>query len=610
MTTPQGDVPIEDYALIGDTRTAALVAPDGSVDWLCIPRFDGRPVFGRLVGGAAAGHFKLGPAVHLPPTTRRYVPETNTLETTWHTHRGRLTLTEGMVAEVSGQLLPATLMVRRLSAEGGPVAAVLEFDPHLGEQHRLPRSQHRGDLLVCSWPATSIALLVDPPMRIEPGLVHTLTITPGTPVTCVLSVADREPLVYLDATTAWNALLDDEQRWRAWCVEIDQDLPQRDAVVRSLLTLRLLTYSPSGAPVAAPTTSVPEVLGGERNWDYRYAWPRDASIGIAAFLGVGKQDEARAFMAWLLSATRLDRPRLPVLLTLHGKHPAAERELADWPGYAASTPVRTGNAASGQHQLDGYGWVLDAAWLLTDSGHRLCSETWRTMAGFADRVADHWREPDAGIWEIRADTAHHTHSKLMAWLALDRAIRMARHHRTAAPRVRRWKAERDALHKDITRRGFDTDKGAYSRSYGSGDLDAALLILPQLGFEPTGSMRIRGTIDAIARELSATGPLLYRYPPGHDGLDGIEGAFLPCSFWLVQALARSGRVAEASALFDELVALAGPVGLFGEEMDPGTHRHLGNYPQALTHSALIQAALAIRDAARSSTHSVDGRHSS
>jgi GH15 family glucan-1,4-alpha-glucosidase len=592
----QGDRPIEDYAMLGDTRTAALVAPDGSVDWLCIPRFDGKPVFARLIGGAAAGHFKLGPADPVPPTKRQYRPATNTLETTWHTDNGRLTLTEGMVAEVSGRLLPPTMLVRRLSAEGGPMTAVLEFDARLGDLHRLPKSQHRGDILVCSWPGMSIALRLDPPMRIAPGSAHTLTITPGRPVTCVLTVADREPLVYVDPVAAWNALMDDEQRWLGWCAEIDPDLPQRDAVVRSLLTLRLLTYSPSGAPVAAPTTSLPEVLGGERNWDYRYAWPRDASIGIAAFLGVGKQDEARAFMAWLLSGTRLDRPRLPVLLTLHGKHPRPERELANWPGYAASTPVRTGNAASDQHQLDGYGWVLDAAWLLTLSGHRLYAETWRTMAGFADRVTEHWREPDAGIWEIRADTAHHVHSKLMAWLALDRALRMAEHHRTAAGRVRRWKAERDALHAEIVRRGFDPEKRSYTRSYRSADVDAALLILPQIEFEPAGSARTGGTIDAIARELDAGGPLLYRYPPGRDGLIGTEGAFLPCSFWMVQALARSGRVSEARALFDELLALASPVGLYAEEMDPTTRRHLGNYPQALTHSALVQAALALREA--------------
>lgn len=596
VAPPHRDVPIEDYALLGDTRTAALVASDGSIDWLCIPRFDGQPVFGRLVGGSGAGHFRLGPAGPATVVHRGYHLDSNTLETTWETGTGRLTLAEGMVAEVTGQLLPATIVVRRLSAEDGPVEVALEYDPRLGDRHRRPRPEQRGSLLVCSWPALAVALDLTPPTHVEPGVPQVLTISPGEPVTCVLTVADREPLVYLDPDAAWNALEQDESRWRDWCAEIGPDLPQRAAVVRSLLTLRLLTYSPSGAPVAAPSSSLPESLGGGRNWDYRYSWPRDASIGIAAFLGVGKQDEARAFMAWLLSATRLDRPRLPVLFTLHGKHPRAERELTGWPGYAGSTPVRVGNAASGQHQLDGYGWVLDAAWLLTSSGHRLYSETWRTMAGFADRVADLWREPDAGIWEVRADMAHHVHSKMMAWLALDRALRIAEGHRTAASRTRRWQVEREALREEIGRCGFDPVRATYTRSYGSTEVDAALLILPLLGLEPAGSDRVRGTVDAIARDLTAGGPLLYRYPPGHDGLEGTEGAFLPCSFWMVQALARSGRRSEARALFDELVTLASPVGLYAEEMDPVTHRHLGNYPQALTHAALVQAALALRDA--------------
>lgn len=590
----RGERPIEDYGLIGDTRCAALVASDGSIDWMCVPRFDGPPVFGRLVGGPDAGTFGLGPSGEASVIVRRYRPETASLETTWSTTGGRLTLTEGMIAEVTGTLLPSTLLVRRLTAEGSPIDAVINFDPRLGEQRRVPVAQHRGNMLVCSWAATAIAVHCSPPVRLVPGQPMTVTINPGEPLTVVLAVADREPIVYVDTDAAWAALKADELRWQRWCGEINDGLPYRDIAARSLLTLRLLTYSPSGAPVAAPTTSLPECLGGIRNWDYRFAWPRDASIGIGAFLGSGQLNEARRFLAWLLSASRLDRPRLPVLFTLHGRQPTSEHDAEGWPGYAQSIPVRIGNAAADQHQLDGYGWVLDAAWLLVRAGQHLYSETWRAMRGFADEVANRWTEPDAGIWEIRGDGAHHVHSKLMAWLALDRALRIAVTHRTPARQLARWQIQREAIAAEVTTRGFNSALGSYTRSYGSTDLDAAVLLLPLLDFEPADSPRLRGTIDAIAQQLGAGGPLVYRYPPGQDGLPGIEGAFLPCSFWLVQALAVTGRSAEAHELFDQLCALASPLGLFAEEMDPATGRHLGNYPQALTHAALLQAALSLR----------------
>jgi GH15 family glucan-1,4-alpha-glucosidase len=590
--------PIGGYGLLGDTRTAALVADDGAIDWLCVPRFDGEPLFGRLVGGPPAGTFRAGPAGPATIVERRYRQHTATLETTWQAGAGRLTLTEAMVAEVAGRLLPATLLVRRLSAETGPVDAVIEFDPRLGAKHRPPKVRHDRTAVVCTWGSLAVSLTCAPELTVAPGRTTTVTVEPGHPLTLVLSVAHREPLIHVDPAAAWELLAGDEARWRAWTAEIDPTLPFHEPVVRSLLTLRLLTYSPSGAPVAAPTTSLPEDPGGVRNWDYRYVWPRDASIGVAAFLGVGKLDEARGFLAWLLHASRLQRPRLPALFTLYGRHVPAERDLAGWVGYAGSVPVRIGNGAADQHQLDGYGWVVDAAWVLVQAGHRLYSETWRAVRGFADLVARRWPEPDAGIWEIRGDAVHHVHSKLMGWLALDRALRIADTHRLAARQRARWQRARDAIAAEVQTRGFDPAKAAYVRAYDSTELDAALLVLPLLGIDDPESSRVRGTIDAIRDELSAGGPLLYRYPPGRDGLPGTEGAFLPCSFWLVQALARTGRRPEALQLFQTLREHASPLGLYAEELDPATGAHLGNYPQTLTHAALIQAALAIRDAAR------------
>ena len=588
--------------MIGDTRTAALVGSDGSIDWMCIPHFDGPPVFGRLVGGVAAGRFRMGPSAAATVTAREYRHETATLRTTWLAGAGELTLTEAMVSEVTGRLLPTTLLVRRLSAVGGPVEVGIEFDPRLGEHHVAPRAERRGEVLVCSWGAQALSLTCSSYLDLEPGRTHVMTLEAGEHLTVVVGVADHEPLIYVDPDVAWAAVEDDERGWRNWCADIPKDIVQRDIVVRSLLTLRLLTYSPSGAPVAAPTTSLPEDPGGIRNWDYRYAWPRDASIGIGAFLGVGKVDEARHFLAWLLHASRRDRPRLPVLLTLHGRHPSGEGELTGWPGYADSRPVRVGNGAADQHQLDGYGWVLDAAWLLTDAGHGLYTETWRALRGFADEVVARWRDPDAGIWEVRDDEAHHVHSKLMAWLALDRAIAISATQRTPKRQQESWRRERTALAADIAANGFNDDVGAYTRTYGSSDLDAAVLVLPLLGLEPAGSSRVRSTIAAIRRELNAGagggegGALLYRYPPGDDGLPGREGAFLPCSFWLVQALAVSGDVHEARRVFGELIAMAGPLGLFAEEVNPETGAFIGNFPQALSHAALVQAALALRDA--------------
>lgn len=586
--------PIADYALLGDTRTAALVSVDGSVDWLCAPAFDGEPLFGALLGGLEAGSFLAGPAGPAAVISRSYRHSTATLETVWATGNGRLTLTEAMIAEVAGQLLPTTILVRRLAAEGSPVRASVLFDPRLGEQHRQPRVRQGRDI-VCEWGPLAVSLATSPRLDVVPGRLLTFEITPEEPLTLVLAVAYGEPLIHVDPGTAWGLVGRDEACWRTWAEEIDTAIPFHAEVVRSLLTLRLLTYSPSGAPVAAPTTSLPEDPGGIRNWDYRYAWPRDASIGVGAFLRAGKTREAEDFLGWLLHASRLQRPHLPALLTLTGGRVPKERNLSGWPGYAQSSPVRTGNLAATQHQLDGYGWVLDAAWAFVERGRRLNSETWRAMRGFADLVAATWEAPDAGIWEVRGDAAQHVHSKVMAWLALDRALRIAATHHVGKRRRLRWETARSGIAAQVRARGYDPARNSYVRTYGSDDLDAALLVLPLTGLEEPGSPRLAGTVEAIRTELSAGFPLLYRYPPGQDGLPGTEGAFLPCSFWLVQALANTGQHKDAVALFEAVLEKASPLGLFSEEMDPASGSFLGNFPQALTHSALVQAALALRD---------------
>ena len=460
----RGAAPIEDYGLLGDTRTAALVASNGAIDWMCVPRFDGPPLFGRLVGGSDAGTFRLGPVGRGDRHRGGYRPGTASLETTWRTEHGRLTLREGMVANVAGALMPSTLLVRRLTAEDGPIATAVDFDPRFGERRRRPRPQHRGDILVCDWAATAVAVRCSPPVRVDPGRTTTVVVTPGHPLTVVMAVAAREPLVDVEPETAWAALAADEEWWRLWCDDVDHGLPHRDVAVRSLLTLRLLTYSPSGAPVAAPTTSLPEHLGGSRNWDYRFAWPRDASIGIAAFLGVGKVDEARRFLAWLLHASRLDRPRLPVLFTLHGRRPGREHPLEGWPGYGDSRPVRIGNGAADQHQLDGYGWVLDAAWLLVDAGHHLYAETWRanscrplpadhgpSIAPNTPSAATTARSNSVSITSLtRSATAIGPHRSNRHWSAFgsDRKVAERLHqakHIARRRRIhRRWRIDEDA----------------------------------------------------------------------------------------------------------------------------------------------------------------------
>ncbi len=581
--------PISDYAIVGDTRTAALISSSGSIDWMCVSNFDGQPLFGRLLGDGSAFAVTIE---HLVESRRSYRQNSAVLEAAVKAETGTGRRTDAMVVDVSGRLLPQMILVRRIDCDQGSFRVRINFAPKLGLPGRAPRSSRRASVLVCEWGSIAIGLQASPDLPLEAGEETTVDIGPGAGLTLVMTLSDRAPLVFVPPEAATALIEETDRWWREWVGSTRYEGPFPDFVVRSLITLQLLTFAPSGAPVAAPTTSLPEVIGGTRNWDYRFSWPRDASIGLGAFLGVGKQDLAHSYMHWLLHASRLSRPRLHVLYTLYGKPSPKEHELEGVPGYRRSLPVRIGNAASTQHQLDVYGWVLDAAWLLIEEGRALNGEFWRALSGFADFAAKHWREPDAGIWERRGDPKHHVHSKLMAWLCLDRAVRISSKRPTREARKRRWAKERDELAAEIKERGFDVERFTYLRSYGSKDTDAALLILPLLEFE-ADPRKVNGTIAAVRRELEVSDGLVYRYLPESDGIGGHEGAFLPCSFWLVQALARSGQREEATRLFERLLGLANDVGLFAEEIDPESLDQLGNFPQAFTHSTLIQAALSL-----------------
>jgi GH15 family glucan-1,4-alpha-glucosidase len=587
-------LPIGEYGLVGDGRTAALCSSGGSIDWLCVPQFDSAPIFGRLIGGDRAGCFSIS-VDGVRRTSRRYREQSAVLETTWTTDGAEIRLTEGMVVDVSSNLLPQLVLVRRLESRGGPTRVRVLFDPRSALTGEGLAGTRRWNTLVCPMGSLVVALRSEPEvMVVAPGRESAFVLDPDYPATFVLTAAHREPMVLVSAERAWAALEETDRWWRRWTKDIEYEGPAADSVLRSFITLRLLIYAPSGAPVAAPTTSLPEVFGGSRNWDYRFAWPRDASMGLSAFLEMGRREEAHAFMHWLLHAGRMDRPKLDVLYTLFGQAGPPEKELPEVPGYRDSRPVRLGNRAKEQHQLDVYGWVLNAAEDLARGRGRLHGETWRGMARHADFVAANWRRPDAGIWEVRGEPRHYVHSKVMGWVGLERALHISRSHRTRRGRVRQWRSEQRALAEQVREQGFDPGRGSYVWHYGADAMDAALLFLPSTGFEDPGSPRVRGTVDAVRRELGAGGPLLFRVPPGEDGLEGREGAFLACSFWLVDALARTGRRDEAMDIFLDLCGRSNDLGLFAEEMDPTTGEHLGNFPQGLTHAALLHAARSLQ----------------
>jgi GH15 family glucan-1,4-alpha-glucosidase len=595
----EGYAPIREYAAIGDGRTAALVARDGSIDWLCLPDLDSPSVFGGLLDAERGGRFALQPEIP-HEASRSYMPGTNVLETTFTTADGVVRVRDAMTLPTSG-LAPYRELARRVDGLSGAVPLRWVVEPRfgyagaagvLGRRAGVPVAiAGRDAVAICSWNAGEPAV----GERCASGRFRA---SAGTSSLLTLAAAHEEPLVIPARDDVERRLGETVAAWERWTAGRSYEGPWREAVLRSALALKLLVYAPSGAIAAAATTSLPEEIGGSRNWDYRYSWPRDAAFSVEALLALGCSPEAHAFFSWLMHASQLTHPRLHVLYRLDGSARAPEREL-DLDGYRGSRPVRVGNAAATQTQLDLYGELMQAAALFASARERLDADHARRLADIADYVCESWRQPDAGIWEARGEVTHFklfapthfTQSKMMCWVALDRACVLAGEGYIRAGHAERWKRARDEIREFVESRCFSPGKRTYTRSADVDDVDAALLVGVLAGYGDPRSDRLRGTVDAIRREL-ARGPFVFRYL-GDDGIPGEDGAFLTCSFWLVDALARQRRLGEASELMEELLGQANDVGLYAEEIDPESGEFLGNFPQALVHLALVNAAVSV-----------------
>jgi GH15 family glucan-1,4-alpha-glucosidase len=587
-------VPIADYAAIGDGRTVALVARDGSVDWLCLPDLDSPSVFGALLDADRGGRFALAPEIPAE-VGRRYLPDTNVLETTFSTARGVVRVTDAM-ALPGRDLGPTRELIRRVDCVVGRVPMRWHVMPAFGYAASRTRLERRGGipvalggrdaLAVCSWDAGEAQ--ID-----ERAIFGRFEVRESESALIALCAAHQEPLVFPKREHVEARLRATAAYWRGWAAQRAYEGQWRDAVIRSALALKLLFHAPSGAIAAAATASLPEEIGGERNWDYRFCWVRDSAFTLEALLHLGCPGEAEAFFWWLLHASQLTHPRLQVLYRLDGGERAPERTL-ELDGYRGSRPVRVGNDAAAQTQLDVYGDLLQTALIYAEAGGRVDRETGRRLAGIADLVCRIWRQPDSGIWEVRSTPLHFTHSKMMCWVALDRALRLCDTGHVPSSHAATWRREALAISEFIETRCWSEQLGGYTRHAGGEALDASVLLGVLLGYGAEDPARLAATVNVLRRDLGR-GPLVHRYS-GEDGLRGAEGAFLCCSFWLADALARIGRLEEATELMQQLIALANDVGLYAEELDPGTNELLGNIPQGLVHLALINAAVSIAKA--------------
>jgi GH15 family glucan-1,4-alpha-glucosidase len=580
---------IEDYALIGDTQTAALVGIDGSIDWLCAPRFDSAACFAALLGDDSNGRWRLAAKGMERATTRRYVPGALVLETEWDTGNGVARVTDFMPLRASGPT-PHPEVIRLVHGISGTVEMEMEIVVRFDYGRLVPWARRvGGDLLYVAGPD---ALLLRAETAIEGRDARTIsnfTLHEGQFESFVLSwspshAPPNEPhhaASALEATLEW---------WRTWSGRLQYKGKWRAEILESLMVLKALTFAPTGGIVAAPTTSLPEHIGGVRNWDYRYCWLRDAAFTLWALNIGGYSEEARQWRNWLLRAAAGDPDQLQVLYAVTGESRLVEQTLPWLPGYEQSSPVRIGNAAVDQFQLDVYGEVLDALHLARVMGLEYDAHSWALQRHLVEYVVEHWRDPDEGIWEVRGPRRQFTHSKVMAWVALDRAVRAIESYGRSGP-VDAWRKVRDEIRADVCTNGYDAERNTFVQSYGSKELDASLLLIPLVHFLPATDARVRGTVAAIKRELMRDGLVLrYRSEETDDGLPPGEGVFLPCTFWLVDNLALVGELEEATRIFERLLALRNDVGLLAEEWDVEGARQLGNFPQALTHVGLVNSA--------------------
>ena len=579
-------LPLEDYALIGDTETAALVGRDGSIDWLCLPRFDSAACFAALLGTPEHGRWLVAPAGDAVLGRRAYRHGTLVLETEFETDAGAVRLIDFMPPRDH-----KCDVVRIVEGVRGRVEMRMELIIRFGYGMQVPWVRRRAHVIQVVAGPDALALRTPLELRGE-GLhtVGTFTVSEGDRIPMVLSwfASHRRMPRRIEAE---RALEETERFWAGWTQDLRGiDGPYGDAVLRSLITLKALTFGPTGGIVAAPTTSLPEAIGGVRNWDYRYCWVRDATLTLDALLDAGAVGEAEAWRAWLLRAAAGSPGQLQIMYGPGGERLIREYELGWLPGYEGSAPVRVGNAAAEQFQLDVYGELMDALDRSRAHGLRDSSWIWDLQLAVIEFVEEHWADPDNGIWEVRGERRHFVHSRVMAWVAVDRAIRAVEEHGMRGP-VERWRALRDTIHAEVCSRGWHEGKRSFTQYYGGDALDASTLMIPLVGFLPPDDERVIATVDAIQRELLVDGFVQrYRTHGTVDGLPGGEGAFLACSFWLVDNLALIGRVQEAKALFDDLLGLCNDVGLLSEEYDPVSKRLVGNFPQAFSHVGLVNSA--------------------